>query len=238
MKTRQPVIGVTADIEFRSEGRPPRNGYFLDATNFDALREFGAVPIMLPSEIDCVDEYLDLCDGILVSGGGYQFQVPQLFKLDGSEPPEKERRFRFEAALLKRCIERRHSTMAVCGGFQVLNHVTGGELVVKLADAREDWAAHRGEHYRQFVHAVQPLAGTAFAGIVGTSPFNVNSMHRQGVVKTGPGAVASGLAPDGIVEAIEVPGQHFCIGAQWHPEFLLSDPERKLLAAFVEACRR
>jgi putative glutamine amidotransferase len=62
-------------------------------------------------------------------------------------------------------------------------------------------------------------------------------MHRQGVVKVGPGAVVSGISDDGVIEAIEVPGQRFCIGAQWHPEFLNCEPERRLFEAFVQACR-
>jgi putative glutamine amidotransferase len=235
--SQRPVIGVTADIEFRPDGRPPRDCHFLDATNSRMLSELGAVPILLPCEIDAVDDYVALCDGILVSGGGYQFPVPGLLRDDGSEPPEKVRRLTFEMALLQRLVERDRATLGVCGGFQVLNRVTGGELVPRLADAQPAWAQHRGEHYQRTVHAVQPVAGTRFESLVGSAAFDVNSMHRQGVVACGPGAVVAGVAPDGIVEAIEVPGRRFCIGVQWHPEFLLCEPERRLLAAFVDACR-
>ena len=234
---RKPVIGITSDIEFRADAHPPRNAYFLDGTNIDALRSFGAVPLMLPSEIDCVDEYLDLCDGFIISGGGYQFQVPQLFKLDGSEPAEKAQRFRFEEALVRRCLERNRPLLAECGGFQVLNFVAGGQLVVKLAEAREDWSRHCGAHYREAVHPVRVVAGTMLERIVGSGEFGANSMHRQGVVEAGPGCVVSGVADDGVVEAIEVPGQRFCIGTQWHPEFLINDRERRLFDAFVTASR-
>ena len=40
-----------------------------------------------------------------------------------------------------------------------------------------------------------------------------------------------------LLEAIEVPGKRFCIGTQWHPEFLLSTPERRLFDAFIQASR-
>ena len=63
-----------------------------------------------------------------------------------------------------------------------------------------------------------------------------NSLHRQGVVKAGAAAVACGTTDDGIVEAIEVPGQRFCLGTQWHPEFLIDEAERRIFQAFVEAC--
>jgi putative glutamine amidotransferase len=237
MKTR-PVIGVTPDIEFRPDGNPPRDFYFVDARNFDALREVGATAIMLPHESADIDRYLDLVDGLLVTGGGYQFQVPDLFRNDGTEPAEKERRMRFEAALMRRAIERDHAVLAVCGGFQLMNLLTGGELVVSLAQARPDWAHHRGASFAQTEHAVQLVADTRLASITGASTLQVNSRHQQGVVSTGPGAVVSAWSEDGVVEAIEVPGKRFCIGTQWHPEFLLSPPERRLFEAFVQASRR
>lgn len=235
--TRAPVIGISTDVEFRPDARPPRNACFLDETNVRTLVALGATPILLPPEPERVDAYLDLCDGLVVSGGGYQFQVPQLFRHDGSEPPEKERRFRFELALLRRALERQAPVLAECGGFQVLNHLTGGELIVALADTRADWARHRGPGYHDDAHPLRVTPGTQLARIVGVDEFAVNSMHRQGVVKAGPGAVVCGMADDGIVEAIEVPGQRFCIGAQWHPEFLNCEPERRLFQAFVDACR-
>jgi putative glutamine amidotransferase len=237
MTRNRPVIGVTADLEHYADARPPRPAYILDATTCDTLRLMGAIPLMLPSELDAVDDYLDLCDGIVVSGGGYQFRVPQLFRLDGTEPPEKERRFRFESQLMQRCIERDKATLGVCGGFQVLNQVTGGDLIVALEQERAEWAGHRGTGARETVHPVSPVAGTRFAAIVGQAAFETNSLHRQGVTRAGPGAVVAGLAPDGIVEAIEVPGRRFVLGVQWHPEFLLSEPERRLFAALVDAAR-
>lgn len=232
-----PVIGISADVEFRPDARPPRNSYFLDETNVKTLLALGATPILLPPEPECVQAYLELCDGIIISGGGYQFQVPQLFRHDGSEPPEKERRFRFEALLARLAIERDTPLFGECGGFQVMNQVTGGELIVALAAERPEWERHRGPGYRTEAHPVRVLPQTQLARIVGIDEFPANSMHRQGVLKTGPGAVVCAVADDGIVEAIEVPGRRFCIGTQWHPEFLNCEPERRLFEAFVQACR-
>lgn len=236
MSKRSPVIGITTDVEVLTKLRPLRPAYLVDETNVRALLAFGATPILLPPEPACLEAYLALCDGFIVSGGGYQFQVPQMFRHDGTEPPEKERRFRFEAALLRRLIELDRPVLAECGGFQVLNHVTGGDLVVALAESRGDWARHLGEGCLVEVHPVRVKAGTHLSRIVGVSEFATNSLHRQGVVQAGPGAVVNGVSDDGIIEAIEVPGQRFCIGTQWHPEFLNCEPERRLFEAFVQAC--
>jgi putative glutamine amidotransferase len=234
--TRVPLIGITSDVYFNEESRPPRETFILDSTNVRTLRAFGATPVLLPPEPACVPAYLELCDGLIVSGGGYQFQVPQLFRHDGTEPAEKERRFLFEAALLRGAIERNLPVLAECGGFQVLNHVTGGELVVVLADARPEWAQHLGPAANQGVHPVRVRPGTLLARSAGVEGFTTNSLHRQGVVKTGAAALACATTDDGIVEAIEVPGQRFCLGMQWHPEFLIDEAERRIFQAFVEAC--
>ena len=39
---------------------------------------------------------------------------------------------------------------------------------------------------------------------------------------------------DELPEAIELPGRHFVLGVQWHPE---ADPRSAVVAGFVEACR-
>lgn len=234
---KKPVIGVTPDIEFRPDAHPPRNFYFTDEQTFEALRLAGAATVMLPHDLDAIDDYLERIDGLLVTGGGYQFRVPKLFSEDGTEPREKARRMQFEAALLRRAIERDLAVLAVCGGFQVLNMVTGGDLVVALADVRPEWSRHRGPSYTALVHPVHVVPGTRLAEITGTAPFDVNTRHLQGVVAEGPGAVVGARSDDGVIEAIEVPGKRFCIGTQWHPEFLLSTPERRLFDRFVEASR-
>ena len=234
---KKPLIGVTSDVEFMLDGNPPRDFYYVDARNFDALREAGAAAVILPLEFDEIDRYLDLIDGLLVTGGKYQFKVPTLFRHDGTEPPEKERRARFEATLLLRAIELDLAVMAVCGGFQLLNMLTGGELVVALAETRPEWAHHRGASFTSTEHRVSVVPGTRLATITGVASLDVNSRHQQGVTASGPGAQACAWSDDGVLEAIEVPGKRFCIGTQWHPEFLLSTPERRLFDAFIQASR-
>ena len=56
----------------------------------------------------------------------------------------------------------------------------------------------------------------------------VNSSHHQSVNVVAPSLIASALAPDGIVEAIESPTHRFFLGIQWHPE--RDNPDRQLAA--------
>ena len=64
---------------------------------------------------------------------------------------------------------------------------------------------------------------------------SVRSHHHQGVDELGEGLVASGWSePDGLVEAVEVPGPAFALGVLWHPE---EDESAGVVGALVEAAR-
>ena len=42
---------------------------------------------------------------------------------------------------------------------------------------------------------------------------------------------------DGVIEGIEDTNRRFCLGVQWHPEFLISPGDGLILRAFTDACR-
>lgn len=64
----------------------------------------------------------------------------------------------------------------------------------------------------------QPETG---ALALGPGVIQVNSMHHQAVRRLAPGLAAAGYAPEGLVEALEMPEYPgFFLGVQWHPEYL------------------
>jgi len=69
----------------------------------------------------------------------------------------------------------------------------------------------------------------------------VNSRHHQSVGQLGKGLIASAIAADGVIEAIEtIDGEDetFCLGVQWHPEnFWRTGEFSPLFDAFVGAAR-
>ena len=68
----------------------------------------------------------------------------------------------------------------------------------------------------------------------------MNSYHHQAVKDLGTGFAAVGsAAEDGVIEAMELPGERFVVGVQWHPEMMVdSEVQPKIFKAFVEACQR
>ena len=67
--------------------------------------------------------------------------------------------------------------------------------------------------------------------------FKVNSAHHQAVKKIGKNLIINALASDGIIEGIELDNHKFFFGIQWHPEFLISNNDKKIFKAFIKACR-
>jgi putative glutamine amidotransferase len=64
----------------------------------------------------------------------------------------------------------------------------------------------------------------------------VNSSHHQSPKGVGPGWRITATAPDGVIEGLELPGDRFVVGVQWHPELMETRADqRRLFAALVEA---
>ena len=79
--------------------------------------------------------------------------------------------------------------------------------------------------------------GTQLAALVGAGALPVNSTHHQAVRDPGQGVLVSARAPDGVIEAIELPDLPFALGVQWHPEAVLRHEPRhaELFRALVRA---
>lgn len=233
---RRPLVGVTADIEWHARATPARLHYEVDAHLTGALHEAGATVIVLPHEEPEASKIWERLDAVVLSGGAWMF--PNSGIVEAALPVKdqhKHRRAQFELSLARWALQQDRPLLGICGGFQVLNAAAGGTLDTNLAAGDPVRALHAGPDRSHAVHAVSPVPGTQFAALVGERDFAVNSQHRQGIAAVGAGARACAHADDGLVEAIECPGRRFCIGVQWHPEFLLGESDRALLRGFVAA---
>ena len=161
-----------------------------------------------------------------------------------SVDPERDR---VEGELIRHGLASNLPLFAICRGFQLLNVVHGGDLVQHLEE-REPHRARRAEDGVTIAsgwHEVAVRPRSLLAAATGQEYLRVNSRHHQAVIPGGLGAdlLATGMAPDGVVEALEVPGHRWALGVQWHPERpeMTHDPELRpgslaLFEAFVTAC--
>lgn len=238
MARTRPLIGLTLDSE--EGGRYSSFPWYAIRHNYmSAVMAAGGLPVALSHEVDGAEAYLEEIDGLVVTGGAFDVD-PSLFGAESRHDTvvTKDRRTRFEWDVTAGALKRDMPVLGICGGQQLLNVVLGGTLIQHIPDAIADALAHEQPNPRdQAGHNVTVERGTRLHDIVGVDELPVNSAHHQAAERVGEGVVIDALAPDGVIEGIEHPGHRFCIGVQWHPEFHISDGDRKLFDAFLAACR-
>ena len=176
------------------------------------------------------------CDGLLLPGGGDmdpKFYGQERIPACG-EP--NVLRDTAEPLLLRAFLAADKPVLGICRGIQVMNAVLGGDLYQDIKPFEH--LPHNG-HWAK-VHTVTVRRGTLLSRILGQDTVLVNSQHHQAVDRVAPGFTLAALSEDGIVEAIEKPDAGFCLGVQWHPEWLSdADPAmQSLFDAFVNACSK
>lgn len=176
------------------------------------------------------------CDGLLLPGGG---DMDPKFYGQERIPACGEPNFLRDAAeplLLRAFLAADKPVLGICRGIQVMNAVLGGDL---YQDIKPFEHLPHNDHWAK-VHTVTIRRGTLLSRILGQDTVLVNSQHHQAVDRVAPGFTLAALSEDGIVEAIEKPDARFCLGVQWHPEWLSdADPAMQgLFDAFVNACSK
>jgi putative glutamine amidotransferase len=184
-------------------------------------------------------------DGLLLTGG--QDVDPARY---GQTPhatfeAAEEGRDDFEIALIHEALSRDLPLLAVCRGAQILNVARGGTLVQDIPSQVSGHVEHLVESPPVAIaHEVWISSGSRLAALMrdtleGADTCAVNSRHHQAVDQAAAGFVVSATAPDGVIEAIELPDARFCLGVQWHPEnFWRTGEFRAIFEGFVEASRQ
>ena len=143
-------------------------------------------------------------------------------------------RDRVELALARWVVEKEKPFLAICRGIQVLNVALGGTLVQDIPSEVPDALEHsfeRGIVERNYhAHPVKIAADSRLAQVMRTEIAQTNSWHHQAIKQVAAQLKITATAPDGVIEAVEVPGRRFAIGVQWHPEWMFEDqPEQRRL---------
>ncbi len=232
-----PIIGITTSVNEDESVLQMNRSYPA------AIAQAGGLPVLLPltGSGAAIGYYAAMCDGLLLSGGDdidpSAYGEAQSWRCGTVNPP----RDAFELALCREFLRLRKPILAICRGIQLLNVALGGTLYQDLQSELPDSLAHQQKQLPRYTsHPATIAEGSLLSGICGTEAIAVNSHHHQAVAIPGHGLTITATAPDGVIEAIELPGHPFCLGVQWHPERLWDQPDTKiharLFTAFVEAC--
>lgn len=232
----EPIIGVTLDHEETGD-YAPLPFYALRENYCTTVTAFGGIPVTLPHEPAWVEQYLDMIDGLIVTGGDFDVN-PALYGASEMHKTVtlKEKRTQFETAMLRNAMARNMPVLGICAGEQLLNVLLGGTLVQHIPDHFDNSLEHEQPNPRtEPGHDVIVVPGTLLHRLAGCERFAVNSSHHQAVDAPGKGVVINCHAPDGVVEGIEVPTQSFCLGVEWHPEYLISEVDKAIFQALIDA---
>ena len=237
-KRGKPLIGITLDSE-QPGGYSVYPWYALRTNYADAVAGAGGIPVALPHHAALAREVLDAIDALIVTGGAFDVD-PALYGDTGTHATVtlKQGRTEAERALLSGALARDMPILGICGGEQLLAVALGGTLIQHIPDALPDALEHEQANPRHEPgHSVSVEPGTLLNRIVQAAAMQVNTSHHQAVRAPGHGARVNATAPDGVIEGIEDPSRRFCLGVQWHPEFLIDPGDALIFRALVQAAR-
>ena len=242
----RPLIGISCSmgqaIYSMTQDNVPQLQHRLGDNYVRAIVQAGGVPVLLPNNVDLssVEEIAAGLDGFLLSGGGDV--DPALFgqRATGQLGAVTPRRDDFELALTRYIMQETDKpVLGICRGIQVMNVAMGGTLHIDLPS--EGKLCHSLTMYPRYVptHDVAVEPESKLAAIMADA-CRVNSFHHEAIDVLAAGfAITARSVEDGVVEAIEIPGQRFVMGVQWHPEELNAlEESRRLFRAFVEAAKK
>lgn len=186
-------------------------------------------PIIFPYTKNSINEYMNLIDGVLLTGGGDISAKYLTEPLNEKSNSINENRDAFEIEICKYAIKHNIPILGICRGMQVLNISANGSINQHIENHDQ---TQRGLERNSPSHAVRLYENSRLYKIYNTQTLNVNSIHHQSVNNLGENFKISGVSQDGITEAIEHKINNFCIGVQWHPELL---DDNKIFNKFIES---
>jgi putative glutamine amidotransferase len=208
------LIGIPPALDDRGGGGTGRPAHVLETAYARAVVAAGGSVVLVPPQEDA-GALVKRLDGVLIPGGG-DFLA-------------------WDRQLLAAALGRGIPLLGICYGMQLLAIHHGGTLLYDIPTDRPAAGRHALEAGGR--HGLSLLPKTRLADLLGPEPGPVNSRHHQAVAEPGPGLLVCARAEDGIVEAVERPGDPFCLGVQWHPEDMEGPHRERLFAAFVAASR-
>jgi putative glutamine amidotransferase len=236
-----PIIGLTTYNGKNKHGFPIAA---LGRAYIAALTKAPAVPVLIPSGItESASQFLlERLDGLLLTGGGdiaTERFSGESHPCVGGVDPERDG---VEISLFQAAVESGLPFLGICRGLQVVNVALGGTLYTHIRDQFSGAIIHdydSGSQRQVLAHEVNVVKTSHLADILGPNPIKVNSLHHQGIKELAPTLRPVAHAPDGLVEAVELPNHPFGMAVQWHPECLTDQPvTRRLFQAFVDAAGR
>lgn len=234
-RERMPVIGVTTYHPAASWGTwRDVEADLLPAAYAQSVAAAGGVALLVPplATPEAARAAVAAIDGLIVAGG--EDVNPARY---GQEPDPHVRswsdaRDASELLLLDAADAVELPVLGICRGMQVMAVHSGGTLIQHLPDAIGH--AHHASSANMFADTGVTVEDSCRISALLPSTLTVSSHHHQAVAEH-PGFVETARDADGVLQAMEAPGERFVVAVQWHPE---QRDDAGLFAGLVQAARR
>jgi gamma-glutamyl-gamma-aminobutyrate hydrolase PuuD len=222
----KPIIGINLDVD------PNGREYSIGARYVNAVSKAGGIALLVPpmSAVELA-QVLPNLDGMLMIGGADYPPSSYGQETEAKTSIMAQARSQFDLLVVRSVLAQPPMPyLGICAGSQVLNIGSGGELIQDIPTAKpESKVAHSGKNGWQGnaagSHVVTLNSASKLAAIYAGNQasgkplaFAVPTSHHQCVSKLGKDLQVAATTDDGVTEAIELPGDRFVVGVQWHPE--------------------
>jgi len=231
---KKPIIGVTLDNE--EPGHYSKFPWYAIRQNYlHTIENLGGIPFPLFHSLNNINDITKLVDGIIITGGNFDINPSIYGKENINSRNEKNFRTNFEIKLCEIGLKKNIPILGICGGEQLINICLGGTLIQDIKSLNFKTLEHEQTNPRNEIsHEVFLTPKTKLYNIVNQNSIMVNSAHHQSVDRLGKDLIINGKSKDGIIESIESTIHKWCIGVQWHPEFLITKADKLILADFIK----
>lgn len=237
---KRPLIGIILDSETRKTqdgGYSDLPWYALRVDYANVIADNNGIPVHTGYNKNCIDDYIELFDGIIIPGGEYDID-PEFYGENKTSKTKllNNNRTKFEITMLEKAISKGIPILGICAGQQLMNVALGGSLYQDIHEEVSTQIDHKhlGTSSKDH-HLIEVNKDSMLYKITKKVKYKVNSHHHQSVKVLGKGLKASAKAPDGVIEAIELSNHPFCIGVVWHPEHQKNEEDKKLIKYFIDA---
>jgi putative glutamine amidotransferase len=211
----------------------------------ESIRRAGGEPVEVVPGGEKPEHILARVDGLMLTGGGDV--DPELYgeTANSTFQAAEAGRDQFEIELSRAAMASGIPFLAICRGMQVLNVAMGGTLIQDIPSQVPGALEHAVPEPRfHIAHEVWVSKGSLLATLLADhmedgETCHVNSRHHQSVKVAAKGFDVTATSPDGVIEAMEMPGAPFCVAVQWHPEnFWRTGEFRELFQGLVQAANK
>ncbi|MEH7075853.1 gamma-glutamyl-gamma-aminobutyrate hydrolase family protein [Neobacillus drentensis] len=238
--SKKPIIGITGAYVKHNDYM---EGVYVHHDYHKSVAVNGGIPIILPYiNPEIALETLELCDGIILSGG--EDVDPELYDQDphqelGPTTPERDLA---EIAMAKYALDNNIPLLAICRGVQILNVALGGTLIQDIPSQVPASIQHAQKIDRSLdTHWVSIAKDSKLFDIISSERVRVNSLHHQAIGQVSSELRVVAQSSDGIVEAVEyIHPTTFTLGVQWHPESMASTNTKmnQMFTEFIKSCSK